>query len=99
MNNSVKLSEVVELAKSTGVLGWFKINDASKVVANAKGTYQINTTIFMQNFVQKEQNDEIVVFGKKQLNVTKLQKDLARFQGLEVNFFVGGKSFTGKLEL
>lgn len=99
MNNSVKLSEVVELAKSTGVLGWFKINDASKVVANAKGTYQINTTIFMQNFVQKEQNDEIVVFGKKQLNVTKLQKDLARFQGLEVNFFVGGKLFTGKLEL
>ena len=53
----------------------------------------------MQNFVQKEQNDEIVMFGKKQLNVTKLQKDLSRFEGLEVNFFVGGKSFTGKLEL
>ena len=42
MNNSVKLSEVVELAKTTGVLGWFKINDASKIIANAKGTYQIN---------------------------------------------------------
>ena len=99
MNNLVKLSEVVELAKTTGVLGWFKINDASKIIANAKGTYQINTTIFMQNFVQKEQNDEIVMFGKKQLNVTKLQKELSRFEGLEVNFFVGGKSFTGKLEL
>ena len=97
MNNSVKLSEVVELAKTTGHLGWFKINDASKVVANAKGIYQVNTTIFMQNFVQKEKDDEIVMFGKKQLNITKMQKDLSRFIGLDVNFFVGGKSFVGKL--
>ena len=95
--NLVKLTEVVELAKTTGKLGWLKINNASNVIANASGNLQINTTIFMQNFVQKEQNDEIVMFGKKQLNVTKMQKDLARFIGLDVNFFVGGKSFVGKL--
>ena len=99
MSNSVKLSEVVELAKNTGHLGWLKIKDASKIVSNAKGTLQINTSIYMQNFVQKEQDDEIVMFGKKQMNVTKLKKDLSLYQGLEVNFFVGGKSFTGKLEL
>ena len=97
MKTLVKLTEVVELAKTTGNLGWFKINDASKVVANAKGTLQINPTIFIQNFVQKEKGDEIVMFGKKQLNVTKMQKDLSRFIGLDVNFFVGGKSFVGKL--
>lgn len=98
MNNSVKLSEVVNSVKETGHLGWFKINDASKVVANAKGTYQINTTIFMQNFVQKDANDEILMFGKKELNVTKLEKDLLRFIGLEVSFYVGGKNFNGRLE-
>ena len=97
MKTLVKLSEVVELAKTTGQLGWFKINNASNVIANSSGTLQINTTIFMQNFVQKEKEDEIVMFGKKQLNITKMQKDLSRFIGLYVNFFVGGKSFIGKL--
>jgi hypothetical protein len=97
MESNVKLSEVVNLAKTTGVLGWFKINDASKVVANAKGTYQINTSIFMKNFVQKEFGDEIIFFGKKQLNVSKLEKSLLRFVGLNVSFFVGGKLFAGKL--
>ena len=97
MKTLVKLTEVVELAKTTGHLGWFKINNANKVIANASGTLQINTTIFMQNFVQKEKDDEIVMFGKKQLNITKMQKDLSRFIGLDVNFFVGGKSFVGKL--
>lgn len=98
MENPVKLSEIVILAKETGNLGWFKISDASKVVANAKGSYEIATTMYMQNFVQKVVGDEIVVFGKKQLNVTKLQKDLSRHIGLEVNFYVGGKTFTGILE-
>ena len=98
MKTTVKLSEVVNLAKTTGHLGWFKINDASKVVSNSKGTLQINPTIFIQNFVQKEKDDEIVMFGKKQLNVTKLEKELSRFIGLEVNFFIGGKSLIGKLE-
>jgi hypothetical protein len=97
MKNLVKLSEVVELAKTTGHIGWFKINDASKVITNASRTLQINTTIFMQNFVQKEKDDEIVMFGKKQLNVTKLENNLSRFIGLDVNFFVGGESFVGKL--
>jgi hypothetical protein len=46
MKNLVKLSEVVELAKTTGHIGWFKVNDASKVITNASGTLQINTTIF-----------------------------------------------------
>lgn len=98
MKNSVKLSEVVELAKTTGHLGWLKINDASKVISNATGTYQLATTIFMQNFVQSELNDEIVMFGKKQLNITKLENELKRFIGLEVNFYVGGKNFKGILE-
>ena len=97
MKTLVNLTEVVELAKTTGNLGWFKIINANKVIANASGTLQINPTIFIQNFVQKEKGDEIVMFGKKQLNVTKMQKDLSRFIGLDVNFFVGGKSFVGKL--
>ena len=97
MENLVKLSEVVELAKTTGRIGWFKVNDASKVIANASGTLCLNPTIFIQNFVQKEKDDEIVMFGKKQLNVTKLENNLSRFIGLDVNFFVGGESFVGKL--
>ena len=97
MENSVKLSEVVALVKENGHLGWIKINDAKKVVANASGTLQLNTTMFIQNFVQKEVCDEIVMFGKKQLNVTKLEKELSRFIGLDVNLFVGGKSFNGIL--
>ena len=56
MKTTVKLSEVVNLAKTTGHLGWLKINDASKIIANASGTLQINTTIFIQNFVQKEKD-------------------------------------------
>ena len=92
MKNTVKLSEVLELAKSTGHLGWFKI-------AIPKGTLQISTTIFMQNFVQKDLNDEIVMFGKKQLNITKMQNHLSKYIGRQVNFFVGDKSFNGKLEL
>ena len=79
--NLVKLTEVVELAKTTGHLGWFKINNANKVIANASGNLQINPTIFIQNFVQKEKGNEIVMYGKKQLKVTKMQKELSRFNG------------------
>ena len=98
MENTVKLSEVVCLAKETGVIGWLKIKEASKVISNASGNYSLNPTIYMQNFVQKELGDEIVMFGKKQFNVTKLEKELTRFIGLEVSFYVGGINFNGILE-
>ena len=94
---TIELMDIISKVKETGVLGWIKINDASKIVSNSNGTYSINTTIYMQNFVQKEEGDEIVMFGKKQLNITKLEKDLRKYIGLEVNIYVGGVSFCGKL--
>lgn len=94
---TVELMDVLSTAKKTGVLGWLKIKDASKIVSNSSGTYSINPTIYIQNYVQKEDGDEIVMFGKKQLNITKLEKDLKKYIGMDVNFFIGGISFSGIL--
>jgi len=94
---TVELMDVLSEAKKTGVIGWLKIKDSSKIVSNSSGTYSINPTIYIQNYVQKEVGDEILMFGKKQLNITKLEEDLKKYIGMDVSFFVGGISFNGVL--
>jgi hypothetical protein len=95
---TILLQDVLAKVRENGHLGWIKIVDASKVVSNASGNYQINPTIFKQKNVNKEVGDEILIFDNKQLNITKLEKDLNKYLGLEVNLFVGGNDFNGYLQ-
>ena len=95
---TIELQNVISLVRENGHLGWIKINNASKVISNASGIYQINPTIYKQKYVNHEKEDEVLIFDNKKLNISKLEKDLKKYIGLSVNFYVGGKSFCGILK-
>jgi len=94
----VKLTDIISKVRENGHIGWIKVVDASKIVSNTSGYYQIANTIFKQKFVNKSDGDEILTFGNKQINITELENELSRFNGLEINIFAGA-GFNGILQV
>lgn len=52
------------------------------MIANAKGAFQVNTDIYYSGRVcAQQEGDQIVAFGKKNLNVDELRRTLEQFIG------------------
>lgn len=95
MENTVKLSEVLNSVRKNGHLGFIKIIKPK----NQPKVKQLDlaTTLFKKKYANKVVGDEILTFDNKELNITELENILKRYIGNEVSLFVGNVSFNGKL--
>jgi len=95
MKNQVILSEVLSAIRENGHLGFLKIiKPKNQPQVDELG---IAVTLFKKNYIDREKNDEILIFRNKQLNISSLENKLTIHLGDEVNLFVGNKYFIGKL--
>ena len=95
MKKYVVISDVLLAVRENGHLGYIKIMEP-KSIPGVK-TLSIASTLFKKSYVNKNEGDEILIFGKEELNITKFEEKLTRHTGDVVNLFVGGVSFYGKL--
>jgi len=95
MENTVKLSEVLNSVRKNGHLGYIKIIKPK----NQPKVKQIDlaVTLFKKKYANKVKGDEILMFDNKELNITELETILKRYIGNEVKLFVGNLSYNGLL--
>jgi len=95
MENTVKLSEVLNSVRKNGHLGYIKILKPK----NQPKVKQIDLsiTLFKKKYVNKVVGDEILTFDNKELNITELENILKRYIGNEVSLFIGNVSYKGLL--
>ena len=95
MRKYVVLSDILLAVRDNGHLGYIKIMKPK----NIPGVNQLSlaVTIFKKRYVNKKEGDEILIFGKEELNITKLEDKLTIHTGDVVNIYAGGRSFYGKL--
>lgn len=96
MKNTVELSDVLSLVRENGHLGYIKIIKP-KNMPDVK-ELGIATTLFKKSYIERQGGDEILNFGKKQLNITEIENILKRHVGNEVRMFIGNTSFNGILK-
>lgn len=83
MKNTISISTIIENAVNNREIPYhIALDDASQMVANAKGAYQINPDTFYSGRVRAyQEGDQIITFGKKNLNVDELRRSMEQFIG------------------
>ena len=100
MKNTISISTIIENAVNNREIPYhISLDDASRMIANAKGAYQVNSDIYYSGRVRAYQDgDQIVSFGKKNLNVDELRRILEQFIGKgSVTIWIKNRIFKGEL--
>lgn len=81
MKKTISISTIIDNAVNNCEIPYIiELDDASKMFANARGSYSINSTIYYSGRVRAYQDgDQIITFGKKKLNVDELRRELEQF--------------------
>lgn len=96
---TIEISKIMDVARTGKPVTTLKLRDASRYISNASGELLINSDIFYSARVAAIQaDDEIIEVGKKRLNLSELQRQLSRFIGKGLVYFVqDGRAFEGEL--
>lgn len=82
MKNTISISTIIENAVNNREIPYISLDDASRMFADAKGAFQVNPDIYYSGRVcAQQEGDQIVAFGKKNLNVAELRRALEQFIG------------------
>lgn len=83
MKNTISISTIIENAVNNREIPYhISLDDASRMIANANGAFQVNPDIYYSSRVcAQQEGDQIVAFGKKNLNVDELRRVLDQFIG------------------
>lgn len=100
MKNTISISTIIENAVNNREIPYhISLDNASRMIANAKGSFQVNPDIFYSGRVGAyQEGDQIVSFGKKNLNVDELRRVMEQFIGKgSVTIRVKSKILKGEL--
>lgn len=100
MKNTISISTIIENAVNNREIPYhIALDDASQMFANTKGAYLINPDTFYSGRVRTYQDgDQIIAFGKKNLNVDELRRSLEQFIGKgSVTIWVKSQILKGNL--
>lgn len=100
MKNTISISTIIENAVNNREIPYhIALDDASPMFAEAKGSYLINPDTYYSGRVRAYQDgDQIIVFGKKNLNVDELRRVLEQFIGKgSVSIWVKSRILKGNL--
>lgn len=79
---TIKITEILENARKGKIPFSLKLVDASRYASNSVGELTVNTDIFYSGRVHDNfPTDELIIFDKKTLNVSELQRILKQFIG------------------
>lgn len=96
---TIEISKIMDAARNGLPVTTLKLRDASRAISNAAGDLTINTDIFFSARVRNYYaDDEIIEVGNKRLNLSEMQRQLSRFIGKGLVYFVqDGRAFEGEL--
>ena len=100
MKNTIPISTIIANAVNNHEIPYhITLDDASRMIANAKGSYLINPNIYYSGRVRAyEDGDQIITFGKKNLNVDELRRVLEQFIGKgSVTIWVNNRILKGEI--
>lgn len=100
MKNTISISSIIGNAVNNREIPYhIELDDASQMITNAKVAFQVNPDIYYSDRVGAYQDgDQIVVFGKKNLNVDELRRALEQFIGKgSVTIWVKNRIIKGEL--
>lgn len=96
---TIEISKIMDSARKGLPVTALKLRDASRAVSSSTGELTINTDLFYSSRVRNYYaDDEIIDVGKKRLNLSELLRQLSRFIGKGLVYFVqDGRAFEGEL--
>lgn len=96
---TIEISKIMDAARNGHPVTTLKLRDASRAISSAAGDLTINTDIFFSARVRNYYaDDEIIEIGNKRLNLSEMQRQLSRFIGKGLVYFVqDGRAFEGEL--
>lgn len=101
MKNMISISSIIENAVNEREIPYrISLNDASRMFTNAKGSYDINPTLYYSGRVRAYQDgDRVISFpSKRRLNLDELRRILEQFVGKgPVEIRVNGRIIKGEL--
>lgn len=100
MKNTISISTIIENAVNNREIPYhISLDDASRMFADVKGAFQVNPDIYYSGRVcAQQEGDQVVAFGKKNLNVDELRRVMEQFIGKgSVTIRVKSKILKGEL--
>ena len=98
MKTMISVSEIINEVRNGGHVRKLSLKDASRYAANSKGEMSWATTLVEKAYVNRQEGDEIIQLGNKQVNITELTRILNVMVGKgEVSIWIGNKAFGGEL--
>lgn len=96
---NIEISKIMDLSRKGLPVTALKLRDASRAISSATGELAVNTDVFFSSRVRNYYaDDEIIEVGKKRLNLSEMQRQLSRFIGKGLVYFVqDGRAFEGEL--
>lgn len=97
----MKLSEILNEARTGSFIFKVAVKDASKVIANSNGELGFASTIFQKKYANRYEGDEIVpaLNGSKETNVTELKNVIVNHADLEMIIHIGKINYEGLIEI
>ena len=98
MKTMISVSEIINEVRNGGHVRKLALKDASRYSANSNGEMSWATTLVETAYVNRQEGDEIIQLGNKQVNITELTRILNDMIGKgKVNIWIGNIDFVGEL--
>lgn len=98
MTNKIQISGIIDEVRNGARVRKIALKDASRYASNAKGEMQFATTLFEKKYVARQNGDEVMKIGTKEVNVSEIIRILTSLKGKgDVALWVGNNVYEGEL--
>lgn len=92
------ISEIVSAVRNGGHVIKLALSDASKYASNSRGEMQWDTSAVEKKYVYRQEGDEIIQNGNKEVNISELVRILKVMVGRgEAQVRIGSQLFYGEI--
>lgn len=98
MTNKIQISGIIDEVRNGARVRKIALKDASRYASNAKGEMHFATTLFEKKYVARQNGDEVIKIGTKEVNVSEIIRILTSLKGKgDVALWVGNNVYEGEL--